>query len=268
MDKTKIEWADSTWNPVTGCLHGCEYCYAKKIVKRFDGCYDPNSGENIKQDLNGIFCLENTGSVKYKTKRGKIINAPFPYGFAPTLHRFRLEQLAKTKKSKTIFVGSMCDLFGDWIPEKWIAEVFEACQEAPQHRYLFLTKNPSRYADLNRKGILPNADNFWFGATFDHSNWSSKKAGHDPGDFYFPNIYRANTFVSFEPLTIDFNIGSVKAKWIIIGAETGNRKRKIIPKREWVEQIVSYSRSVGIPVFMKNSLHGLMGDDFVQEFPW
>lgn len=37
MDKTKIDWCDSTWNPVTGCLHGCEYCYARGIAKRFSG---------------------------------------------------------------------------------------------------------------------------------------------------------------------------------------------------------------------------------------
>lgn len=37
MDKTKIEWCDSTWNPVTGCLHGCEYCYARQIAERFRG---------------------------------------------------------------------------------------------------------------------------------------------------------------------------------------------------------------------------------------
>ena len=35
MNKTKIDWCDSTWNPVTGCLHGCEYCYARGIANRF-----------------------------------------------------------------------------------------------------------------------------------------------------------------------------------------------------------------------------------------
>ena len=38
MNKTKIDWCDSTWNPVTGCLHGCEYCYARGIANRF-GCH-------------------------------------------------------------------------------------------------------------------------------------------------------------------------------------------------------------------------------------
>ena len=36
--KTKIDWCDSTWNPVTGCLHGCPYCYARGIAERFNGC--------------------------------------------------------------------------------------------------------------------------------------------------------------------------------------------------------------------------------------
>ena len=34
MNKTKIEWTDYTWNPVTGCLHGCPYCYMQRMVKR------------------------------------------------------------------------------------------------------------------------------------------------------------------------------------------------------------------------------------------
>jgi protein gp37 len=38
----------------------------------------------------------------------------------------------------------MADLFGEWVPDEWIKEVFRACEEAPQHRYLFLTKNPER----------------------------------------------------------------------------------------------------------------------------
>lgn len=36
VHKTKIEWCSHTWNPVTGCRHGCEYCYAQRIVSRFE----------------------------------------------------------------------------------------------------------------------------------------------------------------------------------------------------------------------------------------
>ena len=56
--------------------------------------------------------------------------------------------------------------------------------------------------------------------------------------------------------------------WTIIGAETGNRKGKIIPERSWIESIVNRCRDEMIPVFMKESLRELMGSDFKQEYPW
>jgi protein gp37 len=136
MNKTKIEYVDLTFNPVTGCLHPCRetYCYAAKIARRFGGCYDPVSGENIKQDERGIVSIEHTSRVFYKTKKGDIIPAPYSYGFAPTFHRYRLGEPGKLKKPSTIFVCSMSDLFGEWIPDAWIQEVFAVCAAAPWHR--------------------------------------------------------------------------------------------------------------------------------------
>ena len=163
----------------------------------------------------------------------------------------------------------------------------KACEAAPQHRYLFLTKNPGRYSGLTRAGIMPHGENFWFGATFDHSNWPGEDGAHrihgrpvtftlngemvhDAGDFYYPRYPEKNRFVSFEPLLYDIgaHIGSTGAQWHIIGAETGNHKGKVAVRREWVEHIVDYSDKNGIPVFMKESLRDLMGDDFIQELPW
>lgn len=52
MKKTKIDWADSTWNPVTGCLHGCEYCYAKAIANRFGWhANEPDINERILHEI-------------------------------------------------------------------------------------------------------------------------------------------------------------------------------------------------------------------------
>ena len=277
--KTKIDWADATWNPVTGCLHGCEYCYAKRLAERF-------SAEEK--------CLTFIGDTKFLSPyeleqpaehKGK--KEPYPFGFSPTLHKYRIDEPKKWEKPRTIFVCSMADLFGDWVPDEWITEVFRACDAAPQHRFLFLTKNPGRYCHLERAGIMPKGDNFWFGATFDHSNWPGHdgpheipgrpttfalhgKMVHDAGDFYYPAYPEKNRFVSFEPLLYDIgaHIGSTGAQWHIIGAETGNRKGKVATQREWVEHIVEYSDKNHIPVFMKESLRGLMGDDFRQEFPW
>ena len=271
--KTKIDWCDSTWNPVTGCLHGCEYCYARRYAERF-GTH--NKYERPYEPV-----------LYVPIRRVRTEAEPYPYGFMPTFHRYRLDEPQKWKKQRTIFVCSMADLFGDWVPDEWIREVFQACEAAPQHRYLFLSKNPGRYCNLERAGILPHADNFWFGATFDHSNWPGHdgphkipgrpttfalrgKMVHDAGDFYYPHYPEKNRFVSFEPLLYDIgaHIGSTGAQWHIIGAQTGNSKGKVTVQREWVEHIVEYSDRNHIPVFMKESLRGMMGDDFRQEFPW
>ena len=47
VHKTKIEWCSHTWNPVTGCRHGCEYCYAQRIVSRFEPKIDEWPDEAI-----------------------------------------------------------------------------------------------------------------------------------------------------------------------------------------------------------------------------
>jgi hypothetical protein len=52
------------------------------------------------------------------------------------------------------------------------------------------------------------------------------------------------------------------------GAETGNRKGKIIPKREWIDNIVRAADEAGVPVFMKDSLIPIVGEENMRrEFP-
>ena len=236
MNKTKIDWCDSTWNPVTGCMYGCEYCYARGIATRFGG-----NALRINHVLDKPF------AIKGKTQ-------PYPFGFIPTLHRYRLNDYIG-KKGRNIFVCSMADLFGDWVPDDWIEEVFEACGKAPQHNYLFLTKNPKRYVELAKKGILRCADNMWYG-------WSeTKDAPHNT--FCLPR--GAKTFVSVEPLLE--SLRPSLADWIIVGAETGRRRDRVIPKKEWVERIVEDCREYGIPLFMKSSLAEIWGEPLIQEFP-
>lgn len=248
MNKSKIEWCDMTWNPVTGCLHNCPYCYARRIANRFGDKTDGVCDE--WHDLHTPF---------YKMN-GRL--NPYPYSFAPTFHRYRLDEPQKIKKPSKIFVCSMADLFGDWVPDEWIEEVFKICTiKAPHHKYLFLTKNPARYLQI-LKSQYPLCDyqNMWFGFT------------HTEGELWgLPAHMQINRFVSIEPL-----LGEVYPSpffwedgidWVIIGSETGNRKDKVIPEREWVDSIVSQCHKTGVPVFMKNSLKDLMGEDFIQEWP-
>ena len=81
-----------------------------------------------------------------------------------------------------------------------------------------------------------------------------------------------DVFVSIEPIQGEINSyyldHILKCGWVIVGAETGNRKGIINPKKEWIDFILRHCEANKIPIFMKESLHGLMGDDFRQEFPW
>ena len=266
--KTKIDWCDASWNPVTGCLHGCEYCYARRIAERFGWETDAEMLHDVHLPQRNMI-----GNIN-----------PYPYGFAPTILRYKLYEPQRWKQPRNIFVCSMADLFGDWVPDEWIKAVFDACDAAPQHRYIFLTKNPRRYtrmanahlvAEWNKKHPdkphtrtaefeniipLPVRDNWWYGSTLDNN-----RALRFQGDFKW------NSFTSIEPLTefMDMGLGSFGTdKWTIIGAETGNRKGKVIPKREWIDNILDAASITGMKVFMKESLRALMGDDFRQEFPW
>lgn len=236
MNKTKIDWCDSTWNPVIGCFNDCEYCYARRIAERF----------SVRQKYANIF--EENKPVR--DLDGRIL--PYPHSFSPTLLRYRLNDYI-AKKGRNVFVCSMADLFGDWVPESWIEEVFKACEKAPQHNYLFLTKNQKRYEKLYKKGIIKKNENMWYGFTCTKND--------DCRPFYLP----CNVFVSIEPILERIFIPS--ADWVIVGAETGRRKGKVIPKREWIERIVEDCREYDIPLFMKSSLADIWGEPLIQELP-
>ena len=243
MNKTKIDWCDSSWNPVSGCRHNCEYCYARNIAKRFGKNYPDLSQSAVEY---GLHVLDT-----------KFDDTPYPYGFEPTLHGYRLDEY-KNKTGRNIFVCSMADLFGDWVPDSWIREVFEACEKAPQHNYLFLTKNPERYAECG----VPVNDNLWFGTSVCCKKDLQRCK-------YLP--LGANKFISIEPILENLEIiGSPVISyvdWVIIGAETGRRKDKVVPERKWIEDIVNECRENEKPVFMKSSLAQIWGEPLIQEFP-
>ena len=258
---TKIDWCDTTWNPVTGCYHKCEYCYARGIATRFSG-FLPEENPGTWGFRSGGTLVELDGMQARKRKDGKIVPAPYPYGFTPTLHRYRLDEPKKWTEPRTIFVCSMADLFGEWVPDEWIKSVFDACGKAPQHRYLFLTKNPARYIALAEKGMLPSKHWYGYSATTDDDLWTFYHADDCPVK---------NLFVSVEPihgkLITPFST-HCPADWVIIGAETGNHKSKIVPKRSWITEIADHCEMMSIPVFMKESVKGLVGSNFKQQFPW
>lgn len=265
VNKTKIEWCTHTWNPVTGCKRGCPYCYARSMANRFG----TNSSDSIflkGHVANGELVVIPGKDTRTLTDAMFELNAPvygnpYPFRFRPTFRRYLLDELRKSRGAKDIFVCSMADLFGDWVPTRWIRDVLDACSAAPKHRYLFLTKNPARYETLNLLALLPREENFWYGATVTETE-----------DFErFPMLAWPHAFLSAEPLLGRVDMNKMQGvRWVIVGAETGNYRpvNKVTPKREWVDEIAAFCGKYGIPVFYKDSLRKLFPDLPPSGFPW
>jgi protein gp37 len=252
MNKTLIEWCDFTFNPITGCRHGCQYCYARRQAQRFCGDIRLNkTSEQLQQTEDGLWILEEP----FRNNQGKVI--PLPVGFEPLLHRYRLPMPAQKKKPANIFVCSMADLFGEWGPDEWIKEIFAALGEAPWHNYLFLTKNPKRYSKLAASGDLP--PEHWYGFTL---------TGTEEAPEQLYSNWR--TFVSIEPLLAMPDLGFLKRDnmgWVIIGAQTGPGAKQHRPQREWIQRIVDECKKEGVPLFMKDSVLEIWEDPLIREYP-
>lgn len=175
----------------------------------------------------------------------------------PTLMPQALKKI-HTRLPKTLFCTSMSDL-ADW-PEEWRDVVFQEMAKYPRNTYIFLTKRP-QMIDINAR----NMPWLWFGCTVTNSGDKQRITQMKQ------HIKSANYHVTFEPLHGDVgNLDLSGIKWIVIGAETGNRAGKIIPRKEWVMRIVEQADRRRIPVFMKDSLLPIVGEtDFRQDnFPW
>ena len=161
MNKSKIEWCDHTWNPITGCRHNCSYCYAKRMTARFAG--DVRLNLMAKKDYSTEPAADNSENVFILDK--PMLNETgntlvYPFGFEPTYHKYRMDYPEKLKMGNNIFVGAMADIFGKWVPGEWIRDVMETCLDNPIHNYLFLTKNPERYTEV---GVPAGLENMWYG---------------------------------------------------------------------------------------------------------
>ena len=180
--KSKIEWTENTWNPVTGCTkisEGCTNCYAYRMAQR----------------------LCKMGNSKYKN------------GFEVTLHPGCLNDPMGWKKGSRIFVNSMSDLFHKDVPLDYIKKVFEVMNNTPQHTYQILTKRADillKYAEN-----LNWTNNIWQGVTVENGN---NKYRIDS----LRKIPAKIKFVSFEPLIDDVGeLCLTDIDWAIVGGESG-----------------------------------------------
>ncbi|UCE99100.1 MAG: phage Gp37/Gp68 family protein, partial [Planctomycetota bacterium] len=187
---SKIEWTESTWNPVTGCTKisvGCRNCYAERMALRLKAAGSPN----------------------------------YASGFCVTLHPHALKIPLHWKQPRTIFVNSMSDLFHKNVPLDFISKIFDVMSQASHHRFQVLTKRSCRLQQLS--SCLPWPQNVWMGVTVENADclFRIDHLMQTPAEI---------KFVSFEPLLgpiPDINLEGID--WVIVGGESGPYARPMKP---------------------------------------
>lgn len=263
-DKTKIEWTDATWNPVTGCLivsSGCKYCYAERD---FHHPYPRREFTDVRT------------------------------------HPERLEQPLRWRKSRRIFVNSMSDLFHDRVGDGFIEAVVGAMWAARQHTFQILTKRPERArqflrvktlemclaelrgwlaalpssvstdqydsARLNGSWPLPNV---WLGVSMEDQETADQRVpvlletpaalrfvSYEPalGRIDFSRLLARTTYLPAEMSGEALDAGSAGEEipgvdWIICGGESGLEARPAHP--DWFRSVRDQCQAARVPFFFK-----------------
>jgi len=188
MALSKIEWTESTWNPVTGCTKisdGCKNCYAERMAKRLKAMGQPN----------------------------------YIKGFQVALHEHVLEYPLKWKKPQTIFVNSMSDLFHKQVPDSFIFKIFDVMKQAYWHQFQILTKRSERLKELATDLDWP--ENVWIGVSVENEAVISRIDD-------LKCVSASIKFLSLEPLLgslVHLDLSNID--WVIVGGESGPGARQM-----------------------------------------
>lgn len=217
QENAAIEWAMWSWNPITGCLHDCPYCYARDIAT--------------------------------SARQAKV----YPYGFEPTLRPRALlaprsmrvpKDAAQDTRFRNVFTGSMADMFGRWVPKEWIEAVLAEIRAASEWNFLCLTKFPKRMAEFE----IPS--NAWMGTTVDlQARVPAAEAG-------FANVGAKVKWLSIEPLIEPLRFKHLdRFDWMVIGgASRSSATPEWRPPFSWIADLVRQARDAGVKVYFKTNL--------------
>lgn len=256
MAKTTIPWTHYTFNPWWGCTKvsaGCKFCYAESTTKRWAG--------NLWGD--------NADRRFFSDKHWK---APISWN----------AEAQRLNRRYRVFSASMADVFesrADLVKPRY--RLFKLIEDTPYLDWLLLTKRPE-----NWKSLLPA---YWFNA-FPANVWLGMTTEtQDEYDNRIGNFYDIPTsvirFLSIEPQLssmIVYQKHQALVDWVIIGGESGQAARPILPASirpstiaDSIGNTMIMLNELNIPVFFKQtgtvlarqlSLKSFKGEDF-SEYP-
>jgi protein gp37 len=218
-ERSKIEWTEATWNPVTGCSKvspGCAHCYAERLSLRFGRSSMPWTPANASKNV--------------------------------LLHPERLEQPLRWRRPRMIFVNSMSDLFHELVPIEFVQQVFEVMVASERHTFQVLTKRPEWAVEL--ADAVPWPANVWLGVSIENSRFTWRAD-------VLRELPAAVRFISAEPLLGSlFDSGPRRAPlelsaidWLIAGGESGPGYRPV--HVEWVRELREACSEQGVAFFFK-----------------
>ncbi|MBZ0321392.1 MAG: phage Gp37/Gp68 family protein [Anaerolineae bacterium] len=238
-NKRGIEWTDFTWNPIGGCQHGCRWQMPDGTIAE---CYAETVAERVAQSA-------------------------YPHGFEH--HYWRPELLHEPLKLATpakIFLDSMSDLMGYWIPDDQVEAILDICRRAPWHQFQLLTKNAPRLLEFE---FPPNV---WIGVSAPPSFMFGKRLTQSQQAKMLTRMLdvleKVDTpvkWMSIEPLSFDIAplLEESHLQWAVIGAATDGPKA-YQPQPAWVENVLKVLDGQGTRIFFKGNL---VWDEWREEFP-
>lgn len=243
-----IEWTDYTSNPIGGCFHACQWkmpdgslanCYAEDVAGHFSNAY--------------------------------------PHGFE---HHYwkpsEFKQWKQLKPEDKVFVGSMADVFGHWVPAEQIRETLDHIREFPAVTFQMLTKNPKRVFEF--RSLIPS--NCWIGASTPPDFMWNRALTQEQKERLLQTTLNTlamvkqhgiTTWMSAEPLswdisrelsmhvqsdTSDLNKTVLCLDWIVIGAAS-NGKKYYPPLEQDVRHLLMVCDKWNVPVFFKGNMKSL-----------
>jgi protein gp37 len=214
-EHSKIEWTDTTWNPLRGCTKispGCKHCYAETFAERFRG----------------------------------VVGHPYEQGFDLRLVPEKLSEPFEWAGPRTVFVNSMSDLFQPGVPDGYIEDVVKVMVEANWHTYQVLTKRSERLFELlsTKLKFAAVERHIWWGVSVEDKSYGLPRIEH------LRATSAAVKFLSIEPLLEDLGVFDISGiNWAIVGGESGTGARPM--ERAWVENILQLCRQQKVAFFFK-----------------